>query len=165
MKRVIATTLHSTFTECTGKQTQFETQCIDMLLLCPAIPVISPPFQIKKINKKIQPASWKLLWLFNFSGFSLAAHDGRTREERRRKAEEKSRISKGWGSQECVCMCVCARACVHFCAYVCGCSKSINVWKCTKSIPEPISEPQIHFPGPLPSFSWECCDSQSDCMD
>lgn len=32
------------------------------------------------------------------------------------------------------------------CAYVCGCSKSINVRKFTKSIPEPILECQIRFP-------------------
>lgn len=50
MKRVIPTTLQSTFTKCTGKQAQFEIQCIDMLLLCPAIPVISPPFWIKKMQ-------------------------------------------------------------------------------------------------------------------
>lgn len=56
MKYVAQTTLHSTFTECTGKQAQFETQWIDMLLLCPVIAVIFPPCQIKKKNKtKMQP--------------------------------------------------------------------------------------------------------------
>lgn len=39
---------------------------------------------------------------------------------------------------------VCARE--RVCAYVCGCSKSINVRKFTKSIPEPILECQIRFP-------------------
>lgn len=55
MKYVVPKTLRSTFTECTGKQAQFETQCIDMLLLCPAIPVKFPPFQIKK-NAAYLPA-------------------------------------------------------------------------------------------------------------
>lgn len=43
--------------------------------------------------------------------------------------------------------------------------KSINAREFTESIPEPILERQIGSPGRLPSFSRECCDSQSDCMD
>lgn len=70
---------------------------------------------------------------------------GRRGDERGRRREE---LARDEFVCECVCAYVCKSVCVypHVCAYVCGCSKSINVRKFTKSIPEPILECQIHFP-------------------
>lgn len=72
---------------------------------------------------------------------------GRRGDERGRRREELARDVL-LGS---TCVRVCLRGflcivCARVCAYVCGCSKSINVRKFTKSISEPILECQIRFP-------------------
>lgn len=109
MKRVIPTTLQSTFTKCTGKQAQFEIQCIDMLLLCPAIPVISPPFWIKK-NAAYLPAGRFCDYLTSLSLAWQPAKGGRGRkgEARQRKRVELARDEVL--SSVCVCahfLCIC----------------------------------------------------------
>lgn len=131
-----------------------------MLQLCPAIPAKFPPFQIKKKMLDILPAGSlsDYLTALGLSWQSVKEGWGRRGDKRGGKRVELTRDEVLL--RTCVCMCVS----VYF-VHVCECSKSINVRKFSKSIPELILECQICFPSCCPSFKWECYNSQSDYMD
>lgn len=123
-----------------------------MLLLCPAIPAIFPPLRKKLLH--ILPAgslsdyltALGLAWQPAKGGWGRRGDEiGRRREELARDEVLRSTHVCARARTSALISCVlCARE--RVCAYVCGCSKSINVRKFTKSIPEPILECQIRFP-------------------